>query len=236
MTAVLSDEPFATEDIARRAVIDACLAMNACGINQGKAGNASVRWDRGGAQGFLVTPTALAYERTAVDDIVWVSIERAGAGDAPPRIIDGTRAPSSEWRIHRDVYAVCPAAGALVHAHSPFATSLACLPRVQLQGIPAFHYMVGVAGGADIACAPYATYGTRELSDNVLAALQGRRACLMANHGMLAYGASLVGALALAIEVETLARMYSQALQLGEPVILENEEMARVLEKFAARG
>ena len=119
-----------------------------------------------------------------------------------------------------------------MHAHAPFATSLACLRR----GIPAFHYMVAVAGGNDIRCAPYATFGTQALSDNVLGALAGRSACLMANHGLIALGRSLDAALALAVEVETLAEMYWRALQIGEPVLLPEEEMQVVLGKFAGYG
>jgi L-fuculose-phosphate aldolase len=120
-----------------------------------------------------------------------------------------------------------------VHTHASHCTTLACLPAVQRGGIPAFHYMVAVAGGHDIRCAPYATFGTQQLSDHALAALAGRSACLLANHGMVAVGATLEAALATAVEVEALARMYWQALQLGEPVVLPDDEMARVLERFA---
>ena len=125
-----------------------------------------------------------------------------------------------------------PEVGAIVHTHSPFATTLACLDR----GIPAFHYMVAIAGGSDIRCAPYATFGTQALSDHAVAALAGRRACLLAHHGMIATGPSLQGALALAVEVETLAEMYWRALQVGEPRLLPDDEMHVVLEKFATYG
>jgi len=141
----------------------------------------------------------------------------------------GTHAPSSEWRLHRDIYARFTEANAVVHAHSPFATTLACLDR----GIPAFHYMIAMAGGNDIRCAPYATFGTQELSDAALSALDGRKACLLAHHGMIAVGDSLQAALALAVEVETLAEMYWRALQIAEPTVLAADEMARVLEKFS---
>ena len=144
----------------------------------------------------------------------------------------GALLPSSEWRFHRDIYAARADAHAIVHTHAPFATSLACLHR----GIPPFHYMVAVAGGTDIRCAPYATFGTQALSDHAVAALAGRRACLLANHGMIAVGASLERALALAVEVETLAEMYWRALQIGEPVLLPDAEMDVVLEKFATYG
>jgi len=149
------------------------------------------------------------------------------AGEARGNVL-----PSSEWRFHRDIYAARADAQAIVHTHAPFATTLACMHR----GIPPFHYMVAVAGGKDIRCAPYATFGTQELSDHAVAALAGRRACLLANHGMIAIGASLDGALALAVEVETLAEMYWRALQIGEPSPLPDAEMDVVLEKFRTYG
>ena len=207
----------------RQSVIATALAMNSAGINRGKSGNVSARLYRAGFDGFLVTPTGLPYAETTPDDIVAVTL----AGEA-----HGERLPSSEWRFHRDIYATRADALAIVHTHAPFATSLACLQR----GIPAFHYMVAVAGGADIRCAPYATFGTQELSDHALEALAGRKACLLANHGMIAIGVSLAHALALAIEVETLAEMYWRALQIGEPVQLSDAEMAIVLQKFATYG
>jgi L-fuculose-phosphate aldolase len=203
----------------RQQVIDTALKMNALGINQGKSGNVSVR----SKEGFLITPTGLPYEHTTPEDIVFMRLDGS---------CDGARLPSSEWRFHRDIYAHRPEANAIVHAHSPHATTLACLGR----GIPAFHYMVAVAGGRDIRCAPYATFGTQQLSDHALLALQDRKACLLAQHGMIATGASLEKALALAVEVETLAHIYFQALQIGEPAILPDDEMDRVLEKFKTYG
>jgi len=193
--------------------------MNAAGINRGKSGNVSARLD----DGFLVTPSGLPYDETTPADIVAMSLD----GE-----VRGTRVPSSEWRFHRDIYRARPDAHAIVHTHAPFATSLACLHR----GIPAFHYMVAIAGGSDIRCAPYATFGTQELSDHAVSALAGRKACLLANHGMIALGESLAKALALAVEVETLAEMYWRALQVGEPRLLPAEEMAVVLAKFATYG
>ena len=212
-----------TERKLRAAVIATALSMNGSGINRGKSGNVSARWRNGGFDGFLVTPSALPYARTTPADVAAVSL----AGEA-----HGPRPPSSEWRFHRDIYAQRADAQAVVHAHAPFATSLACLHR----GIPAFHYMVAVAGGNDIRCAPYATFGSQALSDNVTSALVGRTACLMANHGLVAVGDSLESALALAIEVETLAEMYWRALQAGEPVLLPDDEMQIVLGKFAGYG
>jgi L-fuculose-phosphate aldolase len=144
----------------------------------------------------------------------------------------GTRKPSSEWRFHRDIYAARPDCNAVVHAHASFCVALASHRR----GIPAFHYMVAMAGGADIRCAPYATYGTQELSNHALKALEGRLACLLGNHGMIAIGRDLTRALALAVEVEGLAEGYWRALQIGEPALLDAAEMAVVIEKFKSYG
>jgi L-fuculose-phosphate aldolase len=203
----------------RKQIIATALRMNERRINSGKSGNVSARTEAG----FLITASGMAYDAMNPEDIVAMSL----GGEAA-----GARAPSSEWRFHRDIYVDRADAGAIVHAHSPFATTLACLAR----GIPAFHYMVAVAGGSDIRCAPYATFGTQALSDNALAALRGRSACLLANHGMIAIGATLDGALALAIEVEALAEQYWRALQIGAPNLLSNEEMNVVLEKFKTYG
>jgi L-fuculose-phosphate aldolase len=210
----------------RAAVVATALEMNALGINRGKSGNVSARWQREAFDGYLITPTGMPYAEMHPDDVVAMPL--AGAeGDAI-----GARLPSSEWRFHRDIYAARPEIGAIVHTHSPFATTLACLDR----GIPAFHYMIAIAGGADIRCAPYATFGTQALSDLAAEALAGRRACLLAHHGMIATGSSLANALALAVEVETLAEMYWRALQVGEPRLLPDDEMRVVLAKFAAYG
>ena len=208
----------------RRAVIDTACAMNAAGINVNKAGNVSVRCARGRHDGVLITPTGLSYEQLQPDDLVLLRLDGG-------RTL-GRRAPSSEWRFHLDIHRARPELVAIVHTHSPAATALACHGR----GIPPFHYMVAAAGGADVRCAPYATFGTQQLSDRALAALADRRACLLAHHGVIACGASLPQALALAIEVEHLARMYLAALTLGEPPRLSDEEMARVLAKFEHYG
>jgi len=203
----------------RAAIIATAIEMNDRRINSGKSGNVSARTETG----FLITPTGLPYESMRPEDIVPVTLGG---------VATGPRTPSSEWRFHRDIYVDRPDAGAIVHAHSPFATTLACLGR----GIPAFHYMVAVAGGKDIRCAPYATFGTQELSDDALVALSGRRACLLANHGMIAVDASLGNALALAIEVEALAEQYWRALQIGAPNLLSDAEMDIVLDKFRSYG
>jgi L-fuculose-phosphate aldolase len=170
-----------------------------------------------------VTPTGLAYEDTGPDDIVAMTLEGQSAG---------SRLPSSEWRFHRDIYRIRSKVNAVVHTHAPFATTLACHSR----SIPAFHYMVAAGGGRDIRCAPYATFGTQALSDHVLAALNGRKACLLAHHGMIAVGPSLQTALALAVEVETLAEIYWRALVIGEPAVLSDAEMDVVLDKFKTYG
>lgn len=204
----------------RAALVEAARAMNRLGINRGTSGNASVR----GGAGFLVTPSALPYDSMDAGDIVEMTLEGTP--------VNATRPPSSEWRFHRDLYAARDDIGALIHTHAPFATTLACLDRT----IPAFHYMVAKAGGADIRCAGYATFGTQALSDQVVAAMGGRKACLMSHHGMIAAGPTLDAALGLAVEVEQLAEMYWRALQIETPTLLDDEEMARVARRFASYG
>ncbi len=205
---------------ARQAIVDACRRMNALGINQGRSGNISCR----AAGGLLVTPSGVDYDVLRPEDIV--SMDAEGA------VVTGQMRPSSEWRFHCDILRARPEIGAVVHTHAMFATVLSCHRR----DIPAFHYMVAVAGGDSIRCAPYATFGTQELSAHAVTALDGRRACLLANHGMIALGETLEGALALAVEVETLAAQYCRALALGEPVLLPPREMETVLEKFKTYG
>jgi L-fuculose-phosphate aldolase len=200
-------------------VIDTCLAMNSAGINQGSAGNVSVRFE----EGFLITPSGLAYDKLSPGDIVYVGMDGAQ---------EGLLTASSEWRMHLDIYAARPEAAAVIHAHSTFATSLSCLRK----DIPAFHYMVAVAGGYDIRCSSYALFGTQELSDTMLIALEDRRACLLGTHGMICFHDNLDKALWLAIEVETLARQYWHACQAGEPALLSDAQMAEVLEKFKTYG
>ena len=189
------------------------------GLNKGSSGNVSVRL----REGFLITPSGLPNDTLQSDQMVAVDMEGQSSGSLRP---------SSEWRIHRDIYRARPEAQAIVHAHSPHAVSLSCLRR----GIPSFHYMVAAAGGKDIRCAAYDTFGTQALSDAVLAALQNRRACLMANHGLVAVGASLDAALALAVEVEELCAQYWRAKLMGEPVLLSDAEMDEVLERFKHYG
>jgi len=207
------------ETALRQSLVDACLSMNALGINQGTSGNASARW----ADGLLITPSGLPYEEMTPDDVVFLGLDGS---------VRGSREPSSEWRFHRDILAARPEVGAVVHTHSVHATALAICHRE----LPAVHYMVGFAGGPTIRCAPYATFGTQALSDHALRALEGRNACLLANHGVIAVGPTLDKALFLAGEVETLARQYILALQIGEPHVLPEAEIATVVEKFRNYG
>ena len=207
-------------DLALRArLVATARRMNALGINQGSSGNVSARVEGG----FLVTPSGLPYDELQPGDVVHVGMDGHARGH---------REPSSEWRFHRDIYATRPEAGAVVHTHSAFATTLACLGRP----IPAFHYEVAFAGGNDIRCAPYRSFGTQGLSDAALEALRGRRACLLAHHGVIAFGADLDDALRLADKVEALARLYWQALQVAEPTVLDDAEMALIVERFRHYG
>ena len=203
----------------RQRVVETARALNASGINQGTSGNVSARIDGG----LLITPTSLPYEQMQAADLVALDLQ------GQP-LHDGQRRPSSEWRLHADILRQRPEAQAVVHCHSTSATALACHGR----GIPAFHYMVAVAGGVDVRCAPYALFGTQLFSDLALAALEGRQAALLAQHGQVTLATSLQQALRLAIEVETLARMYLQALQLGEPRVLDVAQMAAVQQQFSA--
>lgn len=203
----------------REELIETAREMNRCGINQGTAGNVSLR----AGNGFLITPSGRPYAGLQAGDIVFIG---------PDGQAQGACKPSSEWRIHYDLYRARPDAGAILHAHPTHCTALACMRKA----IPAFHYMVAVAGGSDIPCAPYATFGSAELSAQVLQTLEGRRACLMANHGLVCLAADLSSALALAIEVEQLAHTYLNCLAAGSPVLLDEAEMARVLERFKDYG
>lgn len=203
----------------RTALVDTLLATVTHGLNIGTAGNVSVRSEHG----FLITPTGMTPAQATPADMVpmWLDGKHGGA-----------RQPSSEWRFHRDIYAARADVGAIIHTHSPFATSLACLGIE----IPPFHYMIARFGGDTVRCAAYATFGTQELSNHMLAALQDRSACLMANHGMTVCGRDLQQALAHALELEALCEQYWRVLQVGKPVLLPADEMARVIEKFKGYG
>jgi len=205
----------------RKEIIAAANAMNQSGLSPGKSGNVSARNSAGHV---LITPTGVPYADLKPGDIVML--------DDRGKVLAGSLLPSSEWHFHVAIYTARTDVSAIVHTHSLHATALACAHRE----IPAFHYMVAVAGGDSIRCAPYATFGTDELAHHALAALEGRHACLLANHGQIALGATPARALALAHEVETLASQYVAALQIGQPAILDTDEMARVLEKFKTYG
>jgi L-fuculose-phosphate aldolase len=194
--------------------------MSAQGLSPGRSGNVSRRW----RTGMLITPSGMAYDATTPRDVVFVDAD----GTSPA----ATRKPSSEWRFHLAAYQARPDCAAIVHTHSLHATVLACAHRP----IPAFHYMVAVAGGADIPCVPYATFGTAELSAHVAQGLAARDACLLANHGQIAIGRDLDAALELAAAVEVLAEQYYKVLTLGRPHLLDDAEMARVQERFRSYG
>jgi L-ribulose-5-phosphate 4-epimerase len=209
------------ETVLRRKVIETALEMSRSGLSPGRSGNVSCRF----GDGMLITPSGMAYGALKVDDIVFLG------GDGVVR--EGARAPSSEWRFHLAAYQARAEAQAVVHTHSLHATVLACANRP----IPAFHYMVAVAGGVDIPCIPYATFGTEALADLVARGLKDRNACLMANHGQIAVGGDLDGALELAHGVEVLSEQYVKLLATGvEPVVLRADDMAEVLERFKGYG
>jgi len=209
------------EQQQRQQLVAVARRMNASGINQGTSGNLSLRMEGG----MLITPSSLPYEQMQPEDLV--ALDLAGQPLEPAA---AGRRPSSEWRLHADILASRPEITAVLHCHSIHATALACHGRA----IPPFHYMTAVAGGDDIRCAPYATFGTPELSQRAVQALEGRLACLLAQHGQVALGRSLDQALRIAIEVDTLAQMYLQALQLGEPPLLSAAQMAAVHQQFSS--
>jgi L-fuculose-phosphate aldolase len=202
-----------------QSICDACREMNRLGINQGTSGNISLRHE----DGMLITPTSVPYDAMQADQIVFMRLgSDPGAGERP----------SSEWRFHRDILKARPEVNAVVHAHPPFATILAIVGRE----IPAVHYMIACAGGDTIRCAPYATFGTEELSRHAVAALEERSACLLAHHGMIVVGTSLAKAMWLAVEVETLARQYHGCLQIGTPPLLSKVEIENVRARMAGYG
>jgi L-fuculose-phosphate aldolase len=203
----------------RREMIATCIFMNDRGINQGTSGNISVRID----DGFLITPSGVPYAEMEPEDIVVMKLDASHKG---------TRKPSTEWRFHRDIMAKKPEVGAVIHLHSMFCTSLSILRRE----IPAVHYMIAAAGGPTVPCVPYVTWGTQQLADYILEALENRLACLLSNHGMVCVGPNLKKAAWLAVEIEALAAQYWRALQVGVPHVLPDEEIANVIERFKSYG
>ncbi len=211
-----------TERAIREAIVEACREMNAAGLNQGTSGNVSARFRKR----MLITPSATPYAEMEPEMIAEMPIHGdRGAWRGPAK-------PSTEWRFHLDILRARPEAGAVIHAHPPYATALAMCRK----GIPAAHYMVAAFGGADVRCSDYATFGTAELSEAALRALDGRAACLLANHGIIAVGPTLKKAMWLAVELETLARQYVISLGLGGPVILGAGEIAETMRAFAGYG
>lgn len=206
------------EDI-RSEIIASCLEMNRRGLNQGVTGNISVRIP----EGFLITPSGMDYDEMKPADLVIMHLNGSH---------EGSRRPSSEWRFHRDIMVHRPEVGAVTHMHSMFCATLSCLRM----DIPAAHYMIVVGGGNSIRCTPYRTYGTQEIADAALKALEGRNACLLANHGMIALGPTLKKAMWLAVEVENLAAQYWRALQVGQPCLLTDEEVAATVAQFKTYG
>jgi L-fuculose-phosphate aldolase len=214
-----------THAALRRDLAATARAMSRRGLSQGTSGNLSVRV----AEGLLITPSAVPYGAMVPDSLVLLDRQGQVLDPAGQVLTPAGHRPSTEWRLHSAILAARPEVSAVVHTHSMFCTTLACL-RME---IPAFHYMVAVAGGESIRCAPYATFGTAALADQALAALEGRRACLLANHGMVALGPTPGNALALAVEVETLAEQYWRVLQVGQPALLSADEMADALAAFS---
>ncbi|MGB6638980.1 MAG: class II aldolase/adducin family protein [Bradyrhizobium sp.] len=209
----------ANDRAKRQSIIDACREMNRLGINQGTSGNISLRH----GDGMLITPTSTPYDTMLADQIVFMKLDRAP---------DAGQRPSSEWRFHRDILKARGEVNAVVHAHPPYSTMLAIMGLE----IPSVHYMIACAGGDSIRCAPYATFGTEELSRHAVTALEDRSACLLAHHGLIAVGASLAKAMWLAVEVETLARQYHGCLQIGTPPHLSKAEIENVRARMAGYG
>lgn len=208
-----------TEMALRSLMVVVARRLSDLGLNRGSTGNVSARH----GDSWLITPSGVPPEELSAQTMI--------AMDYSGQVIAAGK-PSSEWRFHRDILLARPEVGGIVHTHSRFATAFACLHR----DIPAFHYMIAMAGGDSIRCSPYALFGTQELSDHALKALTGRKACLLGNHGLIALGVDLADALALAIEVESLCEQYWSALQLGKPNILSALQMAEVIEKFKGYG
>lgn len=204
----------------RLEIVFSARRLEPLGLSQGTSGNLSVRT----RDGMLITPSGVPYDAMDPDDLVLMELE--GVVRSAP----AGRLPSTEWRMHAGILRERPDVVAIVHAHPPWATALSCLRR----DIPPFHYMVAISGGRLIRCAEYATFGTQELADAALVALGDRNACLLANHGIVTCGDSVETALELAIEVEALAGQYGRALSVGNPVLLTDDEMERVAERFAA--
>ena len=209
----------------KKEVIKYAQKLNSTNLSPLRSGNVSVRVIKDNIEGFYLTPSGKRYEDLVTDDIVFLSIKEEYDN---LKLFNSSLNPSSEWRFHQDIYRKKKEAKAIVHAHSPHATAVS----VHGKSIPAFHYMVALAGGDDIKCAEYATFGTTELSKNIINALEKRKACLMSNHGQVAFGTNLKQAFELAEEVENICHQYIIALKIGEPKILSYAEMQKILDKI----
>ena len=205
----------------RNKIIEYSLKLNSTNLSPLRSGNISLREKEDDKEGYLITPSGKKYETLKPEDIVFMGLNEDSENT------DSANKPSSEWRFHRDVYLNKKEAHAIVHAHSPHASAVSSHGKP----IPPFHYMIALAGGEDIKCAEYATFGTEELSNNIIKALENRSACLMSNHGQVAFGKNLEQAFELAQEIENICHQYTIALKLGKPKILSFEEMKKVLEK-----
>ena len=205
----------------RNQIIEYSLKLNSTNLSPLRSGNISLRAKEDNKEGYLITPSGKKYETLKPEDIVFMELKKESEN------IDSRNKPSSEWRFHRDIYLNKKNAQAIVHAHSPHATAVSSHGK----SVPPFHYMIALAGGEDIKCAEYATFGTKELSNNIIKALEERSACLMSNHGQVAFGKNLEDAFELAQEVENICHQYTIALKLGKPKILSFKEMKEVLDK-----
>jgi L-fuculose-phosphate aldolase len=211
------------ESTKREQMVAAMRRLDVLGLNRGSAGNLSHRHAIERQDGMLITPTGMGADDLRAQDLVWLGFDGTLRGDWQP---------SSEWHFHQALYRFRPDLQAVVHTHSPHATALACLRRE----LPAFHYMVAVAGGDSVRCTPYHTFGTEALSQAVAAAMIDRNACLMANHGLVAAGTTVAQAMKIALEIESLCGTYLQALAVGKPALLDAAQMAEVIEKFRHYG
>ncbi len=210
--------------IIQNKIIDFSRRMNSCGLNQGSSGNISVRFK----EGMLITPSSIPYENLKPNDIVYINLDKISNRKYTKTVIHSEKRPSSEWKIHASILKSRKDINAVFHCHSIYATALSC----HRKKIPSFHYMTAISGGVDILCSNYATFGSEEIAKNTLEALQGRNACLIANHGQLSIAENIEKAFSLALEIETLSHIYLESCKLGEPKHLSQNEMKNVLTKF----
>tara|TARA_B100001013_G_scaffold248258_1_gene153941 strand:- start:155 stop:814 length:660 start_codon:yes stop_codon:yes gene_type:complete len=209
----------------KKQIIEHAQKLNRTNLSPLRSGNVSIRVTHENVEGFLITPSGKKYESLVTEDIVFLALKEKYDN---LKMFNSSLNPSSEWRFHQDIYLKKKEAKAIVHAHSPHATAVSAHGK----SIPAFHYMIALAGGDDIKCSEYATFGTPELSINILKALKDRKACLMSNHGQLTFGVNLKQAFELAEEVENICHQYVITLKIGKPKILSYSDMQKILEKI----